>query len=298
MTASNNAPRKLGPWTVGPIGFGCWRFVGSDVANADRLINTALDAGMNLIDTADVYGLGWGGTHFGESEELLGLVLAASPGLRDRMVLATKGGIMPPVPYDSSREYLTLALEDSLRRLQTDRIDLYLVHRHDMYTHPHDLAETLQGFVDSGKVGSVGVSNYTPAQTEALVAHLDIPLIAIQPQFSALHLDPMRDGTLDQAMRLDIRPLAWSPLAGGRLATGEDVSEDLLALLDELAIREGTDRAAIAVAFVLGHPSSPVALVGSQTVERLYGYSAALDVHLSRADCYRIVQASEGVPLP
>ena len=298
MTASNNAPRELGPWTVGPIGFGCWRFVGSDVANAERLINTALDASMNLIDTADVYGLGWGGTHFGESEELLGLVLAASPGLRDRMVLATKGGIMPPVPYDSSREYLTLALEDSLRRLQTDRIDLYLVHRHDMYTHPRHLAETLQGFVDSGKVGSVGVSNYTPAQTEALVAHLDIPLIAIQPQFSALHLDPMRDGTLDQAMRLDIRPLAWSPLAGGRLATGEDVSEDLLTVLDELAIREGTDRAAVAVAFVLAHPSSPVALVGSQTVERLNGYSAALDVHLSRADCYRIVQASEGVPLP
>lgn len=297
MTDSTHS-RTIGSLTVGPLGFGCWRFVGLDVDAGTRLINGALDAGMNLIDTADVYGLDWGGTHFGEAEDRLGAVIAANPGLRDRMVLATKGGILPPVPYDSSHQYLTKALDDSLRRLQTDRVDLYQVHRPDMYTHPADLADTLDGFIDSGKVGSVGVSNFAPAQTEALHTHLRHSIVTTQPQFSAVHLDPMRDGTLDQAMRLGITPLAWSPLAGGQLATGTDLPADLLAVVDELAERENADRAAIALAFILAHPSRPVAIVGSQNLDRIAGYGAALGVSLNRHDLYRMIQASEGVPLP
>ncbi len=87
---------------VGPLAFGCWRFVGTDVAKGQALVEAALDLGMDLVDTADIYGRGWGGGGFGESEELLGKVLAAAPELRDRMVLATKGGIREGVPYDSS----------------------------------------------------------------------------------------------------------------------------------------------------------------------------------------------------
>ena len=99
-------------------------------------------------------------------------------------------------------------------------------------------------------------------------------------------------------MRDGVVPLAWSPLAGGRLATGTDVRPDLIALLDQLADRYGTSRTAVALAFVLAHPSRPVALLGTQTPERLADAAQATTVPLNRADVYAIIEASEGVPLP
>lgn len=299
MTLDPTLPRTLGPLgEVGPLSFGQWRFVGHDLGTATGLVETALDLGMNLIDTADVYGLDWGGTAFGQAEELLGSVLAASPGLRDRMVLATKGGIRPPVPYDSSTAWLTQALDDSLRRLQTDRIDLYQIHRPDMYSHPADVAATLDGFVDAGKVRALGVSNHTPAQVDALSAHLRHPLVTNQPQYSVTHLEPQRDGTLDQCMRLGIVPLAWSPLGGGGVITGVGIRTGLGVALDRLAADHHTDRVGVALAFVLSHPSRPVAILGSQNPDRLRAASAALDIRLDRNDVYDLIEASEGQNLP
>ena len=283
---------------VGPLGFGCWRFNGTDVAKGQELVETALDLGMNLVDTADIYGRGHGGGGFGEAEELLGKVLAAAPELRDRMVLATKGGIREGVPYDSSASYLEEACDASLRRLGVDVIDLYQVHRPDLFAHPLDVAETLDGLIAAGKVRTVGVSNHTPAQVTAVAEYLEAPLVSTQPEFSAAHLAPLRDGTLDQAMAEGFAVLAWSPLAGGRIATGDGMRRDLLVVLDELAAREGVDRTTIALAFVLAHPSGPVAILGTQTPDRLREAQRALEVHLDRIDCYRIVEASEGVPLP
>jgi len=282
---------------VGPLAFGCWRFVGSDVAAGQELVETALDLGMNLVDTADIYGRGHGGG-FGESEELLGKVLAAAPELRDRMVLATKGGIREGIPYDSSADYLERACDESLRRLGVDVIDLYQVHRPDLFAHPLDVAETLDGLIAAGKVRTVGVSNHTPAQVAALEEYLEAPLVSTQPELSAAHLAALRDGTLDQAMAQGFAVLAWSPLAGGRIATGDGMRRELLVVLDELAAREGVDRATIALAFVLAHPSGPVAILGTQTPQRLRDAQRALEVHLDRIDCYRIVEASEGVPHP
>ena len=315
-----SAPRRLGSGDVevGPLALGLWRFTGTDIGQNAALVESGLDLGMNLIDIADVYGLDWGGTGFGSCEENLGAVLRARPELRDRMVLATKGGIAPPVPYDSGAVALRAACEASLARLSTDRIDLYQVHRPDMFTHPAELAATLDGLIADGLVGAVGVSNYTPAQTRALAAHLEAPLVSTQPEYSAACLDPLRDGTLDMCSEMGMVPLAWSPLAGGRLmaqrplaggrhmaqrplaGADEDsgVRPDLLATLDRLAEREGVDRAAVCVAFVLAHPTAPIAIVGTQQPERLEGLQAALGVYLDRNDVYDIVEASEGVPLP
>jgi predicted oxidoreductase len=253
---------------------------------------------MNLVDNADVYGFDWGGTGFGQVEEILGSVLAKSPGLRDRIVLATKGGIMPPLPYDSSKSYLRSACEASLSRMGVDVIDLYQIHRPDLYAHPADVAATLTELRIAGKIREVGVSNHTPAQVAALQEHLGFPIATNQPEFSAHRLHPMRDGTLDQCMQLGITPIAWSPLAGGLLATGDGVEPELLEELDRLAEREGVDRSHIALAFVLAHPSRPIAIVGSQNIDRITDAVRALNVHLDRADVYTIVQASEGVPLP
>lgn len=283
---------------VGPIGFGQWRYTNEDLGVAQGLLETALDAGMNLIDTADVYGFDWGGTGFGQVEEILGRVLASSPGLRARMVLATKGGIAPPTPYDSSPKYLRSACEASLTRLNTDVIDLYQIHRPDMFTHPADVAITLNALRDEGKIREVGVSNHSPSEVAALQAHLEFPIASNQPEFSAVTLDPMRDGTLDQCMELMITPVAWSPLAGGSLATGNGLRSELLTVLDSLAKREGVDRSHIALAFVLAHPSAPIAIIGSQNAARITASTAALAVTLTRTDVYQIVQASQGAPLP
>ncbi|TDT14952.1 putative oxidoreductase [Ilumatobacter fluminis] len=291
-------PRKLGNLpVVGPIAYGQWRLESQEVDRARELVEAALEAGMNLIDTADIYG--FDGQHgFGDAEQMLGAVLASTPSLRDRMVLATKGGITPPTPYNSSPEWLTTACEASLRRLQTDRIDLYQVHRPDSYTHPEAVAETLTNLRESGKVREVGVSNYTVRQTEALQRFLDFPLATTQPEFSAVELGPMRDGTLDYSMANGTVPLAWSPLAGGALATGHGLSSELLDVLDRLAEREGLERSHIALAFVLSHPAGVIPIVGTQKVARIGASLRALDVHLDREDVYAIVQASDGAPLP
>ena len=292
---------------VGPIGFGCWRLTHDSTTAAAAVVAAALDAGLTLVDTADVYGLDWGGAGFGTVEERLGDVLRADPSLRDRMVLATKGGIVPGVPYDSSDGALRSAAEASLRRLGTDHVDLYLVHRPDVFTHPDEVADTLAGLVSDGLVRVVGVSNHTPAQHRALAAALaarGVPLAATQVEWSAVHLDPLADGTFDLAMETDVTVLAWSPLAGGRLAgrpgdpTPEGVRSEVLDVLDDLADVHGTDRSTVALAFALAHPCRPVAIVGSQDPTRLAGMTRALDVPLGRADVYRIIEASQGEPLP
>jgi len=267
-------------------------------------METALSLGMNMIDTADVYGLDWGGTAFGQSESTIGRVLAQSPGLREQMVLATKGGIDPGVPYDSSPAYLESAIDASLTRLGVERIDLWYVHRPDMLTHPADVADTLAGLVAEGKLAAIGVSNHTVAQVDALMAHLpaDVPVAANQVEYSAAHLLPLRDGTLDQCMRDQRMAVAWSPLGGGRLtaagAEPEGSEAPLIALLDELAAGHGVSRAVILAAFVLAHPCSPVVVIGTQNTDRMADLAGAVEVSLSRAECYQIIEASEGVPLP
>ena len=205
---------------------------------------------------------------------------------------------MPPLPYDSSPEYLRSAVDASLTRLGVDHIDLWQIHRPDMFAHPAEVAATLEALNAEGKIGMVGISNFTVDQYDALAHHLSLPIVATQPEYSVGQLQPLRDGMFDRAMRDGMVPLAWSPLAGGRLLSGEGMRPELLETVDRLAEREGTDRATIAIAFVLAHPSKPVALLGTQTPERLVGSLKPFDVTLDRNDVYDIVAASEGQPLP
>ncbi len=182
------------------------------------------------------------------------------------MVLSSKGGIVPGVPYDSSADYLVAACEASLHRLGTDHLDLFQVHRPDVLAHPAEVARALETLVASGKVRAIGVSNYTPTQTAALVAHLQIPLASMQPEFSPLVLDPLADGTLDLAMQHGISVLAWSPLAGGRLGEpGDDErAQRVCAELDAQAQRFGVSRAAATYAWIMAHPAGIIPIVGSQ----------------------------------
>ncbi|NBO81003.1 MAG: aldo/keto reductase [Actinobacteria bacterium] len=284
--------------SFGRYGLGLWRFTTESLSDAARLVSTAVDHGITLLDNAAVYGGNWGGRGFGAAEELLGAVLAQSPALRDRVCVATKGGITPGIPYDQSPVTLRRECEDSLRRLRIERIDLYQIHRPDVFAHPRETAETLMALRREGKIDRIGVSNFTPAQHEALAAHLEVPIETTQPEYSAAALGPLRDGTFDLCMRDGVIPLAWSPLAGGRLVTGQNVRPDLLAVLDEIAAAHGTTREQVAYAFVLSHPAKPVVLLGTQKPERLVAAVSSPVQSLQRSELYRIVAASEGRPLP
>lgn len=286
--------------TTSPMAWGMWRFRGGDVAAAQGLVETALDAGMTLLDTADIYGPD-NNEPFGASEALLGRVLKAAPHLRQRMTLASKGGIVMGVPYDSSPAYLEKAVEASLSRMGVERIDLYQIHRPDSLTHPADVAETLARLRKAGKIGEVGLSNHTAAQVAALQAHLPFPLACIQVEFSALAIEPLSDGTLDQAMETGMGVLAWSPLAQGRLGIstkGGARAEAVRQTLDAVALVKEVSRTAVAYAWIMAHPSGAVPIVGSQQPERIVDATEALKVKLSRAEWYAILTAARGIPLP
>lgn len=263
-----------------------------DVATARARIEAALEIGITLFDTADIYGLD--GPGFGTAEELFGQVLAEAPGLGREMVIATKGGIVPGVPYDSSAGYLESALDASLRRMGLDHVDLWQVHRPDILIHPEELAATLARMVDSGKARAVGISNFTTAQTAALQAFLPFPLASIQPEFSPWFTGPVWDGVLDQAMTFGCSVLAWSTLGGGRIAQPGPVT----ALIEAKARESGVTPAAAAYAWVLAHPARPIPIVGSQQPARIREAMDAFKVTWTRAEWYDVLQASTGERLP
>ena len=303
----SRSDRRLGgsDLSVGPIAYGCWRMAEGDRTAARATIEAALDAGFNLIDTADIYGFD-GQNGFGRAETLLGEVLAEAPALRQQMVLATKGGIRPGVPYDSSGKYLTEACEASLRRLGVDVIDLYQIHRPDSLTHPQEIAAALMNLYERGLVREFGLSNVTTSQLHLLQSFLPRPLVTTQPEFSVFQSEAVRDGTLDQCIELQMTPLAWSPLGGGRVSapssdssrTGEGGASNLATLLEELSARHGVKQSSLALAFVLAHPSAPIPILGTQRVERIAGSAEALTVQLSRQDWYSLYQAGTGERLP
>jgi predicted oxidoreductase len=299
-----NAPdlRPLGKTDlmVSPLGWGMWRFVGVDVEQAHSLVEAAFEAGINFFDTADIYGFMNPQQGFGDAEALLGQVFARDKGLRGKMVLASKGGIIPPTPYNSSTSYLIEACEASLKRLQTDVIDLWQIHRPDLLAHPAEIAAAFDRLKQDGKVRAFGVSNYTVAQTRALQAHLDFPLASYQPEYSPLAIDALTDGTLDLAMEMGAAVLAWSPLGGGRIAKPENDTRAtrVVSVLDEIAARHNVARTTIAYAWVLAHPARPMPLVGTQNVARIRETREVAKVTLTRDEWYQILVASRGAPMP
>ena len=290
---------------VSSLAYGMWRFAGTSTAIAHEKVETALSVGINFFDQADVYGVDGGGS-FGDSEALLGEVLKATPSLREQMVIATKGGIVLGTPYDSSGNYIRSAVEASLKRMHIDCIDLYQIHRPDVLTHPQELARVLTALRSEGKIKEVGVSNYTTSQFRALQAHLSFPLVSHQPQFSCWHLEPLHNGLLDQCQEYGVTPLAWSPMAGGHLgistedamATGGERLVSLLAVLDRIAQEQDVSRGAVALAWLLYHPSHTIPILGTQNLQRLVDSVQAFDVQLDRQSWYEILVASQGFPLP
>lgn len=287
--------------TLSAIVAGAWRLAEWGWTPAERLrwIEGNVALGITSFDHADIYG--------GYSvEALFGEALAAAPGLRERMQIVTKCGIKlvsdrRPAhaikSYDSSRAHVTASVEASLRALHTDRIDLLLIHRPDWLMDPDELAATFDGLKAAGKVLAFGVSNHRPSQLALLQRRH--ALATHQIELSALQRQALDDGTLDQCIDLGLRPMVWSPLAGGRLFTAQDeAARRVREVLDALARQHGVSAATIAYAWILRHPARPLPITGSGRVEALREAVAALSVHLSAEDWYRVWQAGAGAEVP
>jgi predicted oxidoreductase len=285
---------------LSPIVAGLWRITEwqLDVQQRVRWIEQALELGITTFDHADIYG-------DYRAESLFGEALKASPELRRRMQLVTKCGIrlrsaQKPYRinyYDTSAAYIRAQVEQSLRNLHTEQLDLVLIHRPDYLMDAAALAETFAMLTREGKAAHWGVSNHSTSQFALL--HQHHPLITNQVELSPMQMDALDDGTLDQAQQLGLRPMIWSPLAGGRLFTGEDEQAiRVRAEMSAIAARYGISLTTLAFAWVLRHPSRPYPITGTGRLDGLRDAVAALNVQLDAEDWYAIWTASKGHSVP
>lgn len=288
--------------TLSSIIAGCWRLADWDWSPQQRLtwIEACVERGVTTFDHADIYG-GFA------VEGLFGEALALKPALRAQMQLVTKCGIRFPHParpgtrfrsYDCSRTHIVQSVENSLRTLGTDRLDLLLLHRPDALLDADEVAEAFAALKTAGKVLSFGVSNYSPTQFELL--NSVTPLLTNQIELNPLRLAPLHDGTLDQAQRLKARPMIWSPLAGGRLFTDRsEVAGRVRKALENAARAKGLESIATAAfAWLLRHPSRPLPIVGSSRLAALEEALSALNWHMDAETWWEIWTAGSGHPVP
>ena len=276
---------------------GAWRMAEWQRSPQDHLrwIEGCLSLGITTFDHADIYG------DYG-AEALFGQALALSPGLRQRMQIVTKCGIrlvsaQRPAhqikSYDTSAEHVMASVDASLRALQTDSLDVLLIHRPDCLLRADEFARCAEDLRQAGKVRHVGVSNFNVHQFNLL--HHHTRLVTNQIEWSPLHMQPLEDGALDQAQMLGLRPMIWSPLAGGALFTsGEAAARRVRDVLDDLAREWGCDPATVACAWLLRHPSGPIPVWGSRRLGAMLQAVAACQLSLPAEDWYRIWRAAKG----
>jgi predicted oxidoreductase len=299
------------------LGFGCWRIAGNTEsgkvspeaeATGRKAVEAAYECGYTLFDLSDIYG-------DGACENIFGRALREVSGMRQHILIATKCGIRrkgdpsadSPYRYDFSAEHILRSCEQSLKRLGVEMIDLYQLHRPDFIGNPTEVAEAFGKLKKAGKVREFGVSNFRPSQVTAFQAACSLPLIANQMEISLAKHDAFHDGTLDQCLAETITPMAWSPLAGGRLVDTGPIDLHtpdhahrihVRETLDLLARERGVTRTVAAIAWLLKHPARIVPLLGSTNPERIRDAINATEIELTREEWYRLMEAARGQRLP
>ena len=290
---------RLSRLVFGTMRLGAWG-AGLDITAQLSLIEAAADLGLTTIDLADIYG---GYT----TEQEVGRALALDPSLRSRLQLVSKCGIRMVSDarphhrikhYDASRSHIIDSVENSLRALRTDHLDLLLIHRPDVLLDPDEVAEAFSTLQQAGKVRSFGVSNFTPSQFTLL--HSRFPLLTNQVEASLLHLPPFEDGTLDQCLQLKLPPMIWSPFAGGDLFTSgaspriERIRSTALGLTEHYKCTEDQ----LYLAWLLHHPAKMLPVIGTTRLDRVQRAAKALDLQLTREHWYELWTASTGQEVP
>lgn len=291
-----------------PIAFGCMRMAGLEVEKAERMVNLAVEQGIDLFDHADIYG-------GGESERLFAKVLKRNPGLRDKMLVQSKCGICKGY-YDASKAHILEAVDGILSRLELDSIDILLLHRPDALMEPEEVAEAFGELERTGKVRYFGVSNENAAQMALLQKHMPQKIVINQLQFGMAHTGMVdagvnvnihsdhavvRDGgVLDYCRLNDVTIQAWSPFQYGMFEGVFLGCEKYKALNEEIAkiaAEKGVTDSAVAVAWIMRHPAHIQTIVGTMNEKRLADICKAFDVELTRQEWYRLYLAA-GNPLP
>ena len=294
--------------SIPEIGMGCMRIV--ELENADAVkswVDTALEHGINFFDHADIYGKG-------RCEELFGQIL--TPSLREKIILQSKCSIRPGIAFDFSKEHILNSVDGILKRLNTEYLDILLLHRPDALMEPEEVADAFRILKENGKVRHFGVSNQTPMQMELLSKYCDEPLLINQLQLSIAHC-PMinsginanmyndsginRDGGILEYCRLkDITIQAWSPFQYGMfegIFLGNEKFAELNKVIDNFAEKYNVTNSAIAVAWILRHPAGIQTIVGTTNKDRIAQISKASEIRLTREEWYALYMAA-GNKLP
>lgn len=297
-----------GAFEASRISLGCMRIANLGSNEAETLVRTAMDEGINFFDHADIYG-------GGKSEEVFAKAIGTNPSLRDEIMIQTKCGIRKGF-FDFSKEHILASVDGSLKRLNTDYVDVLLLHRPDTLMEPEEVAEAFDQLHRSGKVKYFGVSNQNPMQMELLSKYLNQDILINQLQLSITNtgmidagfnvnmaIDPSinRDGSVLEYCRLkDITIQAWSPFQYGffeGVFLDNDKFPELNQKIDELSEIKGVPNTAIAVAWILRHPAQIQTIVGTTNAKRLKDICQAADVELTRQEWYEIYTAA-GNKLP
>ena len=295
-----------GPMNVSAIIQGCMRMPSLSKEDAAAVIRTAFDCGINFFDHATCYGYGEAETRFAEAFPLTGL-------RRQDIYIQSKCGICPERrEFDWTKEYILSAVDGILQRLNTDYLDMLLLHRPDLLFDPAEVADAFQTLKITGKVRWFGVSNLMPMQIELLKKYVKQPLIINQVQLSleqsqlidqafymnnkTTDLSLSRDGSVLDYCRLnDLTIQAWSPLQkgmfGGTFIDNPDDPE-LNKALAEIAAREGVSKSAVAIAWILRHPAKMQAIIGTMNPAHIQDACDAVRVTLSHHDWYALYLAS------
>lgn len=282
---------------------GFWRLSEWNMTTSELIefIENCLDFGITTFDHADIYGSY-------QNEAIFGKALKERPDLRSKMELVSKCGICLPVDnrpeykiqhYNTTAEHIRSSVENSLKVLQTDYLNLILIHRPDPLMDASEMAEIFMTLRKEGKIHHVGVSNFTPSQFQLFQSKLDIPLVTNQVECSLLHLDPIYDGTFDQSQQYNISPMIWSPFAGGKLFTGNSKRiKRIKKTGKKLCNKYGVDLDQLALAWCMKLPCNPQPVLGTGNKDRIIKAVNALDINLERQDWFRLLQASKGEPVP
>lgn len=283
---------------------GLWRITDWDLSDQELLKFTeqVFELGITTFDQADIYG------NY-ESQIFFGNALKLNKSLRSRIQIVSKCGInllSDKFPdrkvkhYDYSFKHIVESVEQTLEDLQTDYLDVLLLHRPSPFFDPQEVAQAFEKLSKSGKVLRFGVSNFTPGQTQMLSAYLDEPLVTNQVEISPFCLEHFLNGNIDFFLKEGIKPMAWSPLAGGSFLNKPTKHETrvLYALhhvAEELEI-ENID--VLIYAWLLNHPSGILPIVGSGKIDRVKSAVEALEVKMDLEQWFRIYESSLGYELP
>lgn len=284
---------------VSPAVYGFYRWdneAGNAEETMEKIINLCLELGINTFDHADIYGAY-------RCEELFGKIMDRKSFKREDIVLFTKCGLRIPDPshpqvrikhFDTSKDHILNSVHNSLRKLRTDYIDIFLLDHLDNISSLEETAYTLVQLKEAGKIKNVGVANFSVFQHQLLAAYLSIPIVTNHIELNLLNTSSIENGQIDYIKQRYMRPLASAPLAAGRIAYGmDDLAVNVRGKLIELGIKYNADIESLAVAWLIKLGALP--LIGTKSEQRIRNIANAFKIQLDHQDWYDMYKSSRNI---